>query len=150
MTEAASAPLQDLNLSKTPIPPVLLEARKAPYAAPVPPACADLQQQILALDEVLGPDLDAPPEKPGDAGWVEQGSEAAGNAVYGALRSAAEGVVPLRGWVRKLSGAERHSESTAAAIKAGLARRSFLRGYAQAQACPPAREAAGSSKTRPG
>jgi hypothetical protein len=43
--------------------------------------------------------------------------------VAGAVQKAAEGVVPFRGWVRKLAGAERYSRQVAAAIAAGTVRR---------------------------
>jgi hypothetical protein len=42
----------------------------------------------------------------------------------------------FRGWVRKLSGAERYSKQVAAAIAAGSIRRAFLKGLGQAAACP--------------
>ena len=58
-----------------------------------------------------------------------------GGAAVGALRGAAEGVVPFRGWVRKLSGAERYSKDVAAAIAAGTIRRAFLKGLGQAAGC---------------
>jgi hypothetical protein len=130
--DAAAAPLQDLNLSRVEIPAVLQEARKAPYALPAADTtCAALAQQLAALDEVLGPDLDAPAAAKADL--MSQG----GDAMVGALRNTAEGVIPMRGWVRKLTGAERHSKAVEAALRAGAARRSFLRGYAAARACPP-------------
>jgi len=54
------------------------------------------------------------------------------------LRSTTEGLVPFRGWVRKLSGAERYSKQVQAAIAAGAARRAFLKGLMAAKACAPA------------
>ena len=42
---------------------------------------------------------------------------------------------PLRGWVRKLSGAERHAREVTACIAAGSARRALLQGVAVAQSC---------------
>ena len=63
---------------------------------------------------------------------LERGADAAGNA----LQRTAEGVVPFRGWVRKLSGAERYSRQVAAAIAAGTVRRAFFKGLGQAQGCP--------------
>ena len=129
--DAAAAPLQDLNLSRVEIPAVLQDARKAPYAVPAPDTgCAALARQLAALDEELGPDLDAPAAAKADL--LSQG----GDAMVGALRNTAEGVIPMRGWVRKLTGAERHAKAVEAALRAGEARRSFLRGYAAARACP--------------
>lgn len=134
VTAAATTPLADLNLVNAPIPDVLREAQKAPYAAPADGSCPALTAQVRALDEVLGPDLDAPPTD-ANPGLIERGSNAVGEAATGALRRTAEGVIPFRGWVRKLSGAERYSRQVAAAIAAGTVRRAFLKGLAVAKGC---------------
>jgi hypothetical protein len=141
VTDAATAPLSDLNLVKAPIPATLLAAQKQPYAMPADANCAALAREVGALDEVLGADLDAP-ATPSNPGLIERGSSAAGTAAVGALRGAAEGLVPYRGWVRKLSGAERYSNEVAAAIAAGTVRRAFLKGIAAARACAAAPVAA--------
>lgn len=132
--QAVTSPLSDLNLVNAPIPAVLKEAQKAPYAAPVDAGCDSLAAQVRAFDEVLGVDLDAPPP-PGDPGLVARGSKEVGNAAAGALKSAAEGIVPFRGWVRKLTGAERYSKEVAAAIAAGTVRRAYLKGLGDARGC---------------
>lgn len=138
LEKAAVTPLNDLNLVNAPIPEALQQAARAPYALPggtARPACDSLAAELRSLDEVLGPDLDRPPA-PGNPGLVERGSDAAVDAVHKAVQSAAEGVVPFRSWVRKLSGAERYSRQVAAAIAAGTVRRAFLKGLGQAQGCP--------------
>ncbi len=130
LNTAATTPLSDLNLVNAPIPELLLAAQKAPYAMPADASCPALAAAVRALDEVLGPDLDAPASE-ANPGLVERGADAA----LGALQHGAEGVVPFRGWVRKLSGAERYSKQVAAAIAAGSVRRGFLKGVASARAC---------------
>jgi len=132
--QAVTAPLSDLNLVQAPIPSVLRDAQKAPYALPVDAGCGSLAAQVRAIDEVLGVDLDMPVPA-GDPGLVARGSKEVGNAAAGALKSAAEGVVPFRGWVRKLSGAERYSREVAAAIAAGTVRRAYLKGLGDARGC---------------
>lgn len=127
VTDAATSPLNDLNLIRTKIPPVLLDARKQPYAIPAEATCADLVAKVKELDAVLGPDLDAPLSGL-DSSLVEQGTNEAKNVAIGALRSTSESIVPFRGWVRRLSGAERHSREVAAAIVAGTVRRAFIKG----------------------
>lgn len=134
VTDAATSPLSDLNLVRTKIPPVLLEARKQPYAVPPEAPCADLLIKVQQLDAVLGPDFDAPPLAR-DPGLVEQGTDLAKNAAIGALRSTSESIVPFRGWVRRLSGAERHSQEVAAAIIAGTVRRAFIKGLMVSKPC---------------
>jgi hypothetical protein len=132
--DAATTPLSDLNLVRAKIPEVLLESQKGPYVAPAEASCTALAAEVKKLDAALGPDLDVPPS-PNNPGLVERGSGVAGDAAIGALRGAAENVVPFRGWVRKLTGAERYSREVAAAIAAGTVRRAFLKGLGQAAAC---------------
>jgi len=137
ITNAATTPLSDFNLVRATIPPALVEAQKKPYAVTSEQSCETLAAEVRALDDVLGPDLDAP-ASPTNPSLIERGTTAAGDAAVGALQGAAEGIVPFRGWVRKLSGAERYSKDVAAAITAGSVRRAFLKGVRQARGCAPA------------
>ena len=127
-------PLNDLNLVNAPIPEVLAAAQRSPYALPAEADCLALASEIKAFDEALGPDLDAPPSE-AHRGLLERGTEATSGAAVGALQRTAEGVVPFRGWVRKLTGAERYSKRVAAAITAGGVRRAFLKGVGAARNC---------------
>lgn len=130
VSTAATTPLSDLNVVRADIPEVLKAAAAAPYGPPADASCAGLASAIAALDEVLGPDLDAP-HSAANPGLLDRGEDAA----TGALQRTAEGVIPFRGWVRKLSGAERYARHVSAAITAGGVRRGFLRGLASAKAC---------------
>lgn len=134
--DAAVTPLSDLNLVRAEIPAPLAAALKAPYGLPADGGCSGLAAEVQALDGALGADLDTPPGAT-DPGLLERGGNAVGNAAVGAVRSTAENVVPFRGWVRKLTGAERYSREVAAAIAAGGVRRSFLKGLGQAAGCAP-------------
>ncbi len=131
---AATAPLYDLNLVYAEIPAVLNEAQKQAYAIPADMRCASLSAAIGELDSALGPDLDAPASE-SNPGLVERGSDEVQSSAIGALRNTTEGLVPFRGWVRKLSGAEGYSRKLAASIAAGSIRRAFLKGLKVAQAC---------------
>lgn len=133
VANAATTPLSDLNVVRAEIPEVLKAAAAAPYAMPADASCGGLAAGIRALDEVLGPDLDAP-HTSGNPGLLDRGEDAA----TGALQRTAEGVIPFRGWVRKLSGAERYARQVSAAITAGGVRRGYLRGLAAAKACTAA------------
>jgi hypothetical protein len=134
LQKAVEAPLSDLNLVQDKIPAVLLAAVKAPYALPSQRACPDLANEVRALDDALGADLDTPPTI-ANPGLVERGSGMVGDAANDALMGAAQSVIPFRGWVRKLDGAERHSREVAAAIAAGSVRRAFLKGVGQTLGC---------------
>lgn len=130
VAEAVTTPLSDLNLVNAPIPQSLVHAQNGPYAVPEDSSCGALLSEVSALDADLGPDLDTPASE-SNPSLVERGSDLA----VGVVRKTAEGVVPYRRWVRKLSGAERYSKQVAAAIAAGTVRRAFLKGMAQAKGC---------------
>jgi hypothetical protein len=134
VTQAVTTPLSDLNLVRADIPDVLRAAARNAYAPPPEKTCAAIGAAIQSLDAVLGADLDTPPSS-GNPSLIERGGDAAGNAAAGALRGAAEGVIPFRGWVRKLTGAERYAREVAAAIAAGTVRRAYLKGLGEAQGC---------------
>jgi len=134
VTDAATTPLSDLNLVRAPIPPVLADAQKKPYAAPQDTTCGALAAEVKSLDEVLGPDLDAPATA-ANPGLIERGVTLASNEAVSTVRGAAEGVVPYRKWVRKISGAERYTQDVAAAIAAGTVRRAYLKGQFTARSC---------------
>jgi outer membrane murein-binding lipoprotein Lpp len=127
--QAATTPLSDLNVVRAEIPPVLAAVRKAPYAAPTDKGCAALAADVQALDALLGADLDTTP--------TERNPSLIEREATDALRGAAEGVIPFRGWVRRLTGAERYARDVAAAIAAGTVRRAYLKGIAQALSCEP-------------
>lgn len=130
--DAVASPLYDINVLKTKIPVVLLEARDRPYQMPTPLTCNEIVRLLEPLEEALGPDLDQPPsgENPG---LMERGGELA----VGAVEGAATGLLPLRSWVRRLSGAERYDQLVRESIIAGGVRRSFLKGLGQAGGCNP-------------
>lgn len=140
VVQTATQPLSDLNLMKTAIPPVLTRAQLGgAYTPPADSACAALQAELLALDAALGPDIDAAGTPGADPGYVVQAVGYVGQKALGTVTSTVntvvDGVIPFRSWVRKLSGAERHSKAVTAAIAAGTMRRPYLKGWARAQGC---------------
>lgn len=127
---AVTTPLRDLNMMKTKIPPILLKALEDPYARPVRGwKCSTLATLIRPLDAALGPDLDRLP--PGDEDLLERGKSTA----LGAAADLASDAIPFRGWVRKLTGAERHDRLVQSAIVAGDVRRAYLKGLGEARGC---------------
>ena len=127
---AVTSPLRDLNAIRTQIPMVLRIAAQDPYARPTPNSCVGLSRAVTELNNVLGADLDEPPS-PDERDLTERGQELA----IDALGSAARGVIPMRGWVRRLSGADQHDREVAAAITAGQVRRAYLKGLGEARGC---------------
>lgn len=131
VTGIATTPLADLNLVNAPIPEPLLAAQKAPYALPAGATCQSLNAEIQMLDSYLGPDLDAPPNE-NHPNLIERSGDLAAST----LKKTVEGAIPYRGWIRKISGAERYSKQVVAATTAGGIRRGFLKGARSAMACP--------------
>ena len=129
--DAATQPLEDFNLKSRKIPGELLMARGAPYEMKSVEGCAPLQYAIIALDDVLGPDAD---EEDDETGLMRGALKAGGGLL--------SGFIPFRGIVRTLSGANKKRAEMAAAVYAGVARRSYLKGYSAAKGCPTAEEAA--------
>jgi len=134
VTDAATSPLNDLNLVHTEIPAVLAKALKQPYAISTEISCISLSTEIQDLDSALGPDLDTPATE-SNPGLIERGSNAAKNSAVSMLQSTTESIVPFRGWIRKLSGAESYSRKVAASIVAGTIRRAFLKGFKVSKEC---------------
>ena len=125
---AATAPLDDLNLRRQQVPEVLISARAAPYGTAGLSRCRDVIAGIDALDEALGPDVDQPEPAEGT------GDQAA-HAALDMVRDAATDFIPLRSWVRRLSGAAARDREVQAAIRAGMVRRGFLKGIARQRRC---------------
>lgn len=135
MGEAVTAPLRDLNLTRKDIPVVLLAAMDAPYQTRTVLGCATIVAEVAALDLVLGPDLDHPRDDQ-NSDYYRVGADQIAEAALDAVRDAAEGIVPVRSWVRRLSGAQRHEKFVKEAIYAGSVRRAFLKGLGEERGCP--------------
>jgi len=125
--DVVSGPFKDLNLVKQDIPPVLAVLGGQPYTPPADATCTGLANEVVALDEVLGPDLDT----------VTTAGPSGRRTAAKALTQASHSLVPYRSWIRKLSGAEKRAERLAAALLTGTARRAFLKGLGAAQGCEP-------------
>jgi hypothetical protein len=122
----ATEPARDVGVQRERIPPVLEGARAAPYTLAGTRSCPAIARALRELDTALGPDFDAGPTRQGSrAGRL---AEAGGRAVVNTI-------VPFRGVVRELSGSAEADRRMQAAVDAGLARRGFLRGLAQARGC---------------
>ncbi|MBY0574202.1 MAG: hypothetical protein K2P84_11010 [Undibacterium sp.] len=133
--DAITSPLNDFNLIRTEIPEALVNARKAPYAKAKDVDCDWLKKEISSLDLVLGPDIDAV-QVDGNGNVIERGTEELGNAAINAMKGFAEGVVPFRAWIRRLTGADKHAKDLVSAGVAGVVRRAYLKGVANTMACP--------------
>ena len=132
--DAVTAPLEDLNIKRHEVPPVLLRAEVSAYDLANMKSCEAVAAEVGALDDALGPDLDEPP--PPLTKSQAQGDKAA-TTTLDVVRGASHSVVPFRSWVRMLTGAEKHSKAVQAAIRAGSERRAYLKGIGMRMDCAP-------------
>jgi len=132
VNDAAHAPFEDFNLVRSRIPVVLLEAAKDPYSRPQPLDCGGLAKELARLDDALGPDFDAAKKARSN---MDRSASYAANAGARAMKDLTEGWIPMRSWVRYMTGAEQHSTEVTGAIAAGQARRAYLKGLAQSEGC---------------
>ncbi|MFC3097632.1 hypothetical protein [Alteraurantiacibacter palmitatis] len=122
--DVAMTPLSDLNISRDPIPDILLAARAEPYSRRGIAGCDDILRAVAGLDAILGQDFDivAPEER--------------GVSVTNLAQRVIGSFIPFRGIIREISGANAHEFEFREAIAAGLMRRAYLKGIGQEMACP--------------
>lgn len=124
MGQALQTPMRDLNMGQVAISPILLLAMNDVYAVPAAGDCAALAEEINALEHELGDDLDLRPFT---------GKEHSFGADV--LSSAIKGLMPYRGILRRITGADVRARRVAAAIAAGGIRRGYLKGLGEARDC---------------
>ncbi|HEV2567319.1 hypothetical protein [Sphingomonas sp.] len=124
--EAVMTPAEDVNVKKREIPPVLLSAAEDPYSREGTRTCTQLNVAIAELDTALGPDFDS-----GEGRKTGLDATKVAKSVVGSF-------IPFRGVIREVTGAAGAQRRYNAAVDAGLARRGYLRGIAQARRCKPA------------
>jgi hypothetical protein len=109
-----------------------------PYARPPGKkiTCETLIPLVASLDVALGDDLDRRPAEEGED-LMNRGKRMAGSAVFGAVADTAQDLIPMRGWVRRLSGAEKHDKLVQHAIASGAVRRAYLKGLGESRGCNP-------------
>ena len=126
--DVAETPLEDVGISKDEIPEILVAAAQDPYALDGIDTCNAIVGEIAALDNVLGDDYDL------------AGKEKTGINGKKVAKGLVGSIIPFRGLVREVSGAAGDARKASAALRAGIARRSYLKGLGQGMDCKyPAR-----------
>jgi len=128
--EAVLSPLGDVNLRKQKI-PALLSEMTSPYEPVRDKSCRGLHQQIVELNGVLGPDMDASRYESKDAKGKRKRRETSIDIVGGAAGS----LIPFRGVVRAATGATQYEKELRAEYRKGVARRAYLRGIYDTKRC---------------
>ena len=130
--QVVTQPLNDLNLSRTRLPEPLVRARQAPFASGLTWDCVALANEIALLTQHLGPRFSAAGSGEPKAAATSQAEDAA----WGAARGATGSLIPFRGIIRWLSGAEQEERKVEDAILAGYVRRAWLEGIGDERRCP--------------
>ncbi len=131
---AVQMPFEDLNLKRQEIPEKLQQITDNPYVLPPRIRCEGIRKEIDELDRLLGPDVCTPQNPTGtvtsrNGEYAEQGAGMAKDQAVGIV-SDKTNIIPFRGVVRKITGAEKHAKEVERAYQAGRLRRAFLKGLA--------------------
>ena len=136
---AALTPLDDVGIRRGDIPEELKMLVENPYSTPKPLKCTTVKSELAKLDELLGPDMDAPKVALSDnEQYAAKGAEFIEEGIVGFVRSQTS-IIPFRSIVRSLTGAKSHEKAIAKAQEAGKLRRAYLKGLASAKfgkSCP--------------
>ena len=127
--EIVKQPLNDLNILQNDVAPVLQRTKAAPYAHAAGDNCQALDAEIQALDAALGPDFDLPGGKGASL------SKKLTDATFNLAHSTVSSVIPYRGVVREVTGAEKRARNLNEALLAGTVRRAYLKGYGEMLGC---------------
>ncbi|MCR9077962.1 MAG: hypothetical protein NXH78_02580 [Hyphomonadaceae bacterium] len=130
--EAALSPLEDVNLKRAKIPEKFKQI-KNPYLVAVETPCEKIAEEVLELDALLGRDWDIPP--PDKKGLSDRAADGASTAFLDTVASGASGLIPYRGIVRTVTGANSHATKVRKAYERGSHRRTFLKGIGLAKGC---------------
>lgn len=128
--DAATQPVEDVNLKKDEIPQDLLDILDDPYSLKGIGKCAEVRVAVEKLDAVLGPDLDVEIAQ-------DRGKKRADTVLRLSGNFLSNLILPFRGIVREISGSAENQRRYKAAIITGVARRSFLKGYGASKGCKP-------------
>jgi hypothetical protein len=124
VVDVAKTPMTDLNLTRTEIPALLVEAQTRPYSTQGLETCAAIVAAVEEYDTVLGPDVDLP--------QAERSRLSTGRVAQWAVGR----LIPFRSLIREVSGANSQEREIRSAVQAGMARRGFLKGLGAARTCP--------------
>ena len=131
-SDAALSPLEDINLKRAAIPEEFKDIRN-PYAVDPETSCETIAKEVTTLDSLLGRDWDVPP--PDKKGLNDRAADGASTAFLDAVSSGASGIIPYRGIVRTVTGANSQATKVRKAYERGSHRRTFLKAIGLMKGC---------------
>ena len=134
-SDAATAPFEDLNLKRDKIPESI-----AGYVSPYDPvrdmSCETIDRAVRQLDTVLDPDIDVQIKMAQDGlEDKKSNSDHASDFALGQIASEARSLIPFRGLVREVTGANSHQKKVDKAYQIAYLRRSYLKGIGYGRGC---------------
>ena len=130
--DAAASPLKDVNLIRD-TSPEEFKAIRNPYNVDPEISCEDIAVEVTRLNELLGRDWDIPP--PDKKGMSDRAADGASTAFLDTVASTASGIIPYRGIVRTVTGANSHATNVRKAYERGSHRRTFLKAMGLIKGC---------------
>lgn len=148
--DAATGPLEDLNIKQRDIPPLLEKIAEDPYAPPTPLKCAKIRTELGELEALLGPDIKPAAEgvemahnervfsdiqnlqMPDAETVADTGGDFLHDKIIGLVRDQTN-ILPFRSVLRSITGANRYQRKVENAYLAGKLRRAYLKGLAQSK-----------------
>lgn len=130
--DAAASPLKDVNLIRENAPEEF-KAIRNPYNVDPEISCDEIAVEVTRLNELLGRDWDIPP--PDKKGMSDRAADGASTAFLDTVASTASGIIPYRGIVRTVTGANSHATKVRKAYERGSHRRTFLKAMGLMKAC---------------
>ena len=146
--DAATGPLEDLNIKQKEIPTLLQALLENPYAKPKPMQCKTIKTEMAQLDELLGKSVAYKKhtsgimnasldnvEVPDSDELIDSGADMAHDGLMGFIHSQTD-ILPFRSIIRTITGADDHAKDVALANQAGQLRRAYLKGLAESRFGP--------------
>ncbi|MEM1410056.1 MAG: hypothetical protein AAGG79_04840, partial [Pseudomonadota bacterium] len=131
-TEGVLAPLEDINVRREAIPPIL--ANLDVYEKPVPSSCAGIAIEIQDLEAYVGGDVDIL-DTNSQVSFRRQVIDMADDQAYDLVSDFTTDFIPFRSIVRRATGANAYDRSIRRAYHRGRLRRSYLKGIGFAKGC---------------
>lgn len=133
VAEGVLAPLEDFNVRREEIPPVL--ATLDVYDKQVPTSCEGLELEIRVLEGFVGSDVDAVDLTSERLSLRGQVINLMDDQTYNLVSDFTRDFIPFRSMVRRATGATAHDRAIREAYRKGHLRRSYLKGIGFAMGC---------------
>lgn len=132
---AAKSPLVDLNFTSDEIPEYLQSISGNPYTIPSPLQCKVVKSELVELDTLLGGDMEPAAKGTEEkTDYIAEGASMIQGAAIGFVANKVD-ILPFRGVIRSITGANKQAKLYARAYESGKLRRAYLKGLNSALKC---------------